>query len=177
MANQITFYTHPQSRGCIVRWMLEELGVSYKTNVLEYGEPLKAPDYLALNPMGKVPSLVHDQRVVTEAAAICVYLAHVFPDTGLSPQDDDERARYYRWMFFSAGPMESVVVNKTIFGEQAAEDKQQIQGYGNYQLVLNALSEAIMSYPYIAGDRFTAADVYIGTQLMWRVAIWDYRKA
>ncbi|MFA0809707.1 glutathione S-transferase family protein [Microbulbifer epialgicus] len=168
MANEITFYTNPQSRGGIVRWMLEELDIPYQTQVLEYGEPMKTPEYLAINPMGKVPTLTHGDRVITESAAICVYLADVFSDAGLGPNNDDERARYYRWMFFAAGPMESAVVNKKIFGELAGEDKHQgVLGYGNYQLTLDALSGAIMSSPYIAGERFTAADVYIGAQLGW----------
>ncbi|WP_445365323.1 glutathione S-transferase family protein [Microbulbifer sp. ANSA001] len=167
MTNDITLYTHPQSRGGIIRWMLEELEVPYQVIVLQYGEAMKTPEYLSLNPMGKVPTLVHNQRVITEAAAICIYLAEVFSDAGLAPQNDIERAKYYRWMFFSAGPVESAVVNKYIFGEQAGIDKQQMLDYGNYQLALDTLSGAVTSSPYITGERFTAADVYIGSQLWW----------
>ncbi|WP_444918637.1 glutathione S-transferase family protein [Microbulbifer sp. JMSA003] len=167
MANQIIFYTNPQSRGCIVRWMLEEISVPYQTKVLEYGEDMKSPEYLAVNPMGKVPTLVHDNKIITEAAAICVYLADVFSDSGLSPINNEERANYYRWMFYSAGPLESAIVNKYIFDEDVAKDKQQMLGYGNYKLALDTLSSAIKSNPYIVGERFTAADVYIGAQLGW----------
>ncbi|WP_299583965.1 glutathione S-transferase family protein [uncultured Microbulbifer sp.] len=167
MSDNLILYTNPQSRGCIVRWMLEELGVPYRTEVLEYGEAMKAADYLSLNPMGKVPTLVHEERIITECAAICVYLAEVFADSDLAPKSDDERARYYRWMFFAAGPMESAIVNKNIFGEDAGKDKQEMLGYGTYQLALDALSSVIKSSAYIVGDRFTAADVYIGAQLGW----------
>ncbi|WP_226643939.1 glutathione S-transferase family protein [Microbulbifer variabilis] len=167
MSNNLIFYTNPQSRGCIVRWMLEELGLSYRTEVLEYGESMKTPKYLAINPMGKVPTLIHGERIITEAAAICVYLAEVFGNAELAPKNDDEKASYYRWMFFASGPLESAVVNKHIFGEDASADKQQMLGYGTYQLALDTLSELIKANDYILGDRFTAADVYIGSQLAW----------
>ncbi|WP_444920551.1 glutathione S-transferase family protein [Microbulbifer sp. CnH-101-G] len=167
MSNNLTFYTNPQSRGCIVRWMLEELGLSYRTEVLEYGEPMKTPKYLAINPMGKVPTVIHGERIITETAAICVYLAEVFGNAELAPKSDDEKASYYRWMFFAAGPMEQAIVNKNIFGDEASADNQMMLGYGNYQLALDTLSEWIKSNPYILGERFTAADVYIAAQLGW----------
>ncbi|WP_444938066.1 glutathione S-transferase family protein [Microbulbifer sp. JMSA002] len=167
MSDHLILYTNPQSRGCIVRWMLEELGLSYRTEVLEYGEPMKTTEYLTINPMGKVPTLVHGERIITEASAICVYLAEVFPEAELAPMNDDERANFYRWMFFAAGPMESAIVNKYIFGEEAGADKQLMLGYGSYQLALDTLSKVIKSGPYILGERFTAADVYIGAQLEW----------
>ncbi len=97
----LTFYTNPMSRGRIARVMLEELGEPYETVVLDYGTTMKAPEYLAVNPMGKVPAVVHDGRVVTEVAAICTHLAMAFPEKGLMAEDT---ATFFRWMFFAAGP-------------------------------------------------------------------------
>ncbi len=105
MTDELTFYTNPMSRGRIVRWMLEELGQPYTTQVLDYGTTMKAPAYLAVNPMGKVPAIRHGDTVVTEAAAICAYLADAFPQSGLAPPPGDHaRGPYYRWMFYAAGP-------------------------------------------------------------------------
>src|SRR6516162_8649199 len=113
MADELVFYTNPQSRGRIVRWMLEEIGQPYRTEILEYGTTMKAPAYLAINPMGKVPAIRHGDTVVTEGAAICAYLADAFPDAGLAPPlHDHRRGPYYRWLFFAAGPLETALVNK-----------------------------------------------------------------
>ena len=110
MTDDLTFYTHPMSRGRIVRWMLEELGQPYRTELLEYDTTMKAPAYLAINPMGKVPALRHRDTVVTEAAAICAYLADAFPEAGLAPPPGDRlRGPYYRWLFFAAGCVESAM--------------------------------------------------------------------
>lgn len=166
MDEEVIFYTNPQSRGRIVRWILEEVGIPYETKALEYGTSMKSPDYLAINPMGKVPAIVHGGRVVTECAAICAYLADVFPEAGLSPQTAQEKANYYRWLFFAAGPLEAALTNKSLFKEPDP-DKQMMLGYGNYQNTLDTLSVAVKSNPYIAGDRFTAADVYVGSQIGW----------
>src|SRR3954447_22450866 len=104
-AEEIVFYTNPQSRGRIIRWMLEEVGQPYRTEVLSFGEGMKSPEYLAINPMGKVPAIVHRGTVVTEGAAICSYLADAFPAAGLAPAlDDPRRGDYFRWLFFAAGP-------------------------------------------------------------------------
>ena len=111
---EITFYTNPMSRGQTVRWMLEEVGEPYDTVLLDYATTLKQPEYLAINPMGKVPAIVHRGAVVTEGAAICDYLADAFPDAGLAPRDDAERAAYYRWLFFAAGPVEAAVTNRSM---------------------------------------------------------------
>src|SRR6266576_6243541 len=113
MTDELTFYTHPMSRGRVVRWMLEEIGQPYCTELLEYGTTMKAPAYLAINPMGKVPAIRHGDTVVTEAAAICAYLADAFPEAELAPAAD-ERAPYYRWMFFAAGPLEMAVTNRAL---------------------------------------------------------------
>ena len=163
---ELIFYTNPMSRGRIVRWMLEEIAAPYRTEVLEYGTTMKAPEYLAINPMGKVPAIVHRGKVVTETAAICAYLAEAFPEAGLAPTES-ERADYFRWLFFTAGPLEAALTNRNLFGGDPAADKQRMAGYGNYADVLNGLSSAVKANPYIAGQRFTAADVYVGAQVGW----------
>lgn len=163
----LTFYTNPMSRGRIVRWMLEEVGAPYETVVLDYASSMKAPDYLRVNPMGKVPAIVHDDRVVTEGAAICAYLADVFPHAGLAPTDA-ERAAYYRWMFYAAGPVEAAVTNRSL-GFEVPDDKQAMVGYGHFDAVVETLERAVTANPYLAGDRFTAADVYAGSQIAWGV--------
>lgn len=165
MSQDLTFYTNPMSRGRIVRWMLEEVGCDYSTEVLDYGSTMKAPDYLAINPMGKVPALRHGDQVVTECAAICAYLADAFPDAGLAPPRA-ERGAYYRWMFFAAGPVEAAVVNKTM-GFVAPADKQAMVGYGTYEEVRETLAQAVSGAGYVAGDSFSAADVYVGSHIGW----------
>ena len=166
MSSDLVFYSNPQSRGRIVRWMLEEIAVPYRTEVLEYGGSMKSPEFLAINPMGKVPAIVHNGKVVTECAAICAYLAEAFPEAGLAPTTA-ERADYYRWLFFTAGPVEAALTNKSIFGSDPSPEKQRMAGYGNCDAALNALAAAVRANPYIAGDRFTAADVYVGAQIGW----------
>lgn len=161
----LTFYTNPMSRGRIVRWMLEEVGEPYETVLLDYGTTMKSPDYLAVNPMGKVPTIKHGDAVVTEAAAICAYLADAFPRAGLAPPPA-ERGAYYRWLFFGAGPVEAVVTAKAL-GLLAPEDKKAMVGYGSYEDVLNALERAVSGREYIAGERFSAADLYVASQLGW----------
>ena len=161
----LTFYTNPMSRGRIARWMLEEVGASYETVVPGYADSMKAPDYLAINPMGKVPAIVHDGKVVTEGAAICAYLAEAFPEAGLAPTAAD-RADYYRWLFFAAGPVESAVTNRSL-GVAPTDQQQRMAGYGNYDLLVDVFDRAIAAHTYIAGDRFTAADVYVGSQVIW----------
>jgi glutathione S-transferase len=159
------FYTNPMSRGQIARWMLEEVGVPYEQVLLDYGATMKAPDYLAINPMGKVPAIVHDGRVVTECAAICAYLAAAFPEVGLTPTPD-ERADYYRWMFFAAGPVESAITARSL-GLEAPADKAMMAGYGSYDMMVDVLEAAVGKSDYMCGSRFTAADVYVGAQVIW----------
>lgn len=161
----LVFYTNPMSRGRIVRWMLEEIGADYRQVLLGYDTSMKADDYLAINPMGKVPAITHKGRVVTECAAICAYLADVFPEAGLAPARN-ERAAYYRWLFFAAGPLEAAVVNETL-NVSISEEQQRMVGYGHYDLVIETLASATSGTPFIAGDRFTAADVYVGAHVMW----------
>ena len=161
----LTFYTNPMSRGQIARWMLEEVGAPYEQVLLDYGTTMKAPDYLAINPMGKVPAIKHGDTVVTECAAICVYLADAFPEAGLAP-DTAHRGNYYRWLFFAAGPVEQAVTNKSL-GFEVASDKTMMAGYGNFDATMDGLEAAVTGKRYIAGDRFTAADVYVGSQIGW----------
>ncbi|RDE06903.1 glutathione S-transferase family protein [Sphingomonas aracearum] len=162
----LTFYTNPLSRGRIARWMLEEVGAPYETVVLGYDAAgMKAPDYLSINPMGKVPAIVHDGRVVTEGAAICAYLADAFPAANLAPPMAD-RADYYRWLFFAAGPVEQAVTNKSL-GFTPNEDQGRLAGYGSYDRTVDTLEKALAGRTFVAGDRFSAADVYVGAQVGW----------
>ena len=168
MNDQVTLYTNPQSRGRIARWMLEEVSAPYQTEILEYDGSMKSPAYLKINPMGKVPAIVHRGEVVTECAAICAYLADAFPQAGLAPTPE-ERASYYRWLFFTAGPLEAAVTDVKVLGIEADSEKQKMVGYGSYTAVLDNLANWFAGHPYVTGDRFTAADVYVGSQINWGV--------
>lgn len=163
--SKLIFYTNPMSRGQIARWMLEELGAPYEQRIVQYGPEMKGLDYRAINPMGKVPAIVHDGKVVTECAAICAYLAEAFPEAGLTARDD-ERADYYRWLFFAAGPVEAAVTNRSL-GVVPTDQQQRMVGYGDYDRLVDVLEQAVAAHDYIAGDRFTAADVYVGSQVIW----------
>ena len=165
MSSELVFYTHPMSRGRIVRWMLEEVGAPYRSEVLEYGTTMKAPEYLAINPMGKVPAIRHGDVVVTEAAAICAYLADAFPAAHLAPPSLF-RGAYYRWLFFFAGPAEQAIVNRTL-GFEVPKDRERMAGYGNFTAIMDALQHALAGGGYIAGDEFSAADVYCGANIGW----------
>ena len=167
MAEELVFYTNPMSRGRIVRWMLEEVGQPYQTQVLDYAQGLKSAAYLAINPMGKVPALVHGGTVVTECAAICAYLADAFPQAGLAPPAGDHaRGPYYRWLFFTAGPLEAAVTNKSL-GVEVKPEQQRMAGYGCYGDVMDTLERALDGRDHLAGDRFSAADLYVGSHLAW----------
>jgi|TARA_R110000772_G_scaffold18400_36_gene51942 glutathione S-transferase len=161
----LKFYTNPMSRGQIARWALHEAGADYDQVLLEYDSTMKAAAYLAVNPMGKVPAIDHDGKIVTEGAAICAYLADAFPDAGLAPTAD-ERADYYRWLFFAAGPLESAITNRSM-GFEVEPDKEKTVGYGNYDQVVEALDSKFQIDDYVCGARFTMADVYVGAQLIW----------
>ncbi|MGO8835419.1 MAG: glutathione S-transferase family protein [Roseiarcus sp.] len=165
MADELVFYTNPMSRGRIARWMLEETGQPYRTELLEFGSTMKAPAYLEINPMGKVPAIRHGEAVVTEAAAICAYLADAFPDAGLAPPAGSRlRAPYYRWLFFAAGPLEAAVTNKAL-GFVVPDGRGAMAGYGSLGDVMNALERLLSAHEFVAGDRFSAADVYLGAQI------------
>lgn len=164
-ACDLVFYTNPMSRGRVVRWMLEEVGAEYRQVLIDYDTQMKAEDYLAINPMGKVPALVHRGQVVTECAAICAYLADAFPEAGLAP-NLAHRAAYYRWLFFAAGPLEAAVMDR-VLQVSISKEQERMVGYGTYEKTMGAIAAAVSATDYVAGDRFTAADVYVGSHLMW----------
>lgn len=167
MSSDLVLYTNPMSRGRIARWMLEEIGRPYRTEILEYGTTMKATAYLGLNPMGKVPTLRHGDVVVTEAAAICAYLADVFPEAGLAPPVGSPlRGPYYRWLFFAAGPVEHATVNKAL-GFIVPEERRGMAGYGSFDDVVTVLDGLVSQGDYILGARFSAADIYLGAQIGW----------
>jgi glutathione S-transferase len=176
MPDELVFYTNPQSRGRIVRWMLEEVGQPYRTELLDYATTMKSPAYLAINPMGKVPALRHGETVVTEAAAICAYLADAFPGARLAPAPGDPlRGPYYRWLFFAAGPVEAAASNRAL-GFVVPEGRERMIGYGSYNDVMNALEAAVSQGDYLAGDRFTAADVYVGSHIGFGLQFGTFEK-
>jgi len=176
MADELVLFTNPASRGRIARWMLEEIGQPYRVEVLDYASSMKAPAYLAINPMGKVPALRHGDAVVTETSAICAYLADAFPQASLAPPPGDRlRAPYYRWMFFGAGPVEAAVSNKTL-GFVVPKDRERMMGYGNFGLVMNTLEQAVSRGTYLVGDSFTAADVYVGSAIGFGLMFGTFEK-
>ena len=160
----IDFYTNPMSRGQIVRWMLEEVGEPYTQHVVDYAAMHDA-DYRRVNPMMKVPAIVHDGQTVTECAAIIAYLADVFPAAGLGPRAE-EKAAYYRWLFFAAGPIEQAVTNHAN-GWDPSPERGRMFGYGSYDQALDTLAAHLAANDYVCGSRFTAADVYVGSQVLW----------
>ena len=164
----LVFYTHPMSRGQTIRWMLEEVGEPYETRVLDYATTMKQEPYLSINPMGKVPAIVHEGKVVTEVAAICCYLADAFPQANLAPPPQD-RADYYRWIFFTSGPVEAAFSNKAA-GWEPTPERQRMFGYGNYDLAINNLEKALKGREYIAANHFTAADLFVGANVNFMLA-------
>lgn len=167
MPDEIVFYTHPMSRGRVARWMLEEVGRPYRTEIMGYGESMKGEAYRAINPMGKVPALRHGDTVVTETAAICTYLADAFPEAGLAPSPGSAlRGPYYRWIFFGAGPLEAVITN-TALGVVVPPERERMMGYGTPSAAFDAVEAAVSATEYLAGPGFTVADLYLGSQLGW----------
>jgi glutathione S-transferase len=165
MSDELVFYTNPMSRGRTARWMLEEVGQPYRTELLDYATTMKAPEYLAINPMGKVPALRHGDTVITETAAICAYLADAFPEAGLAPPPGDRRrGPYYRWLFFAAGPLEAAWTNAAM-GFTVPADKARMSGYGSFAAVVDALETAVSQASYLAGANVSAADIYVGANL------------
>ncbi|MDE2391472.1 MAG: glutathione S-transferase family protein [Rhodospirillales bacterium] len=163
---ELVFYTNPMSRARMVRWALEETGQPYRTEVISYGPEMKSPAYTAVNPMGKVPALKHGAVVVTETAAIIAYLADAFPGARLAPPPGDPaRGTYYRWLFFTAGPYEAATTMKAL-GFSVPPERARMCGFGVSQSeVLDVLEAAITSGPYLLGEVFSAADIYVGGQL------------
>ena len=164
----LVFYTNPMSRGQTARWMLEEVGEPYDTEILDYASTMKGDAYRAINPMGKVPAVVHKGKVVTEVAAICCYLADAFPQAGLAP-DPKDRADYYRWIFFTSGPVEAAFSNKAA-GWEPTPEKQRMFGYGTYDTAINTFEKALTGKEYIAADHFTAADLFVGANVNFMLA-------
>ena len=164
---EFTFYTVAMSRGQISRWALHEAGADYEQVVFDW--PTRPAVLKDLNPMNKVPTLVHHHaghdHVVTECAAINHYLAETHPQAGLLP-DAHERAAYFRWLFFAAGPLEQAVVAQAM-GWQVPEERQGMAGFGSLELTLGALDHWLSAHDFIAGSRFTMADTYVGSQFVW----------
>lgn len=167
MSEKLDLFTNPMSRGQIARWMIEEAGLGYEEHLIAYGEEMHSEAYRAINPMMKVPAIRHRGRIVTECAAICAYLADVAPDAGLAPPPA-ERADYYRWLFFAAGPVEQVVTSRSL-GLEPDEQQQAMVGFGSYDRVVEVLDSHLDGREYVAGEGFTAADVYVGAQVIWGI--------
>lgn len=166
MSEPVVLYYNPQSRARTVHWLLEELGVPYRIELLRFDkQEHKSPAYLRINPMGKVPCIVDHGVVVTEAGAICTYLADNYPRAQLAPAlHDPARARYLRWLFFAAGCVEPALVDK-MFARPAVRPSS--LGYGSYTDVLQALESALTPGPYVLEERFSAVDVYLGSEIAW----------
>ena len=168
---EITFYTNPMSRGRIVHWLLDELGVAYDMKVLDFDKgDHKKPEYLKINPMGKVPALRHGDVVVTEAAAICLYLAETFPQAGLNvPVGSQRRGDFLKWLFFGPSCIEPAVLDIAFPRKEPAP--RGAVGWGNFDTVMDVVEQGLQPGPYILGSTFTAADVVIGSQLGWGMMI------
>jgi glutathione S-transferase len=167
MADELVLYTNPMSRGGVARWMLEEVGQPYRAEILEYARSMKAPKDLAINPMGKAPAPRHGETVVTEGAAICAYLADVFQEACLAPPPGSRlRGPHDRWMFFAAGLVEAANTDNAL-GVAVGPEQSRMVGYGAREQSLAALEDQLERSEYIAGDRFTAADVYVGSHIGW----------
>ncbi len=163
----LTLYHAIHSRSSIVRWMLEEVGQPYEIRLLDLqaGDNL-SPSYLAVNPMGKVPALDHDGVVVTEAAAICAYLADAFPNAGLAvPIGDKRRGTYLKWLFFGPSCVEPAVTDRAF--PRKEEARRSTLGHGDFDTVMDVLASGVSASPYLLGEQFTAADVVIGSGLRW----------
>jgi glutathione S-transferase len=168
MERTLTFYTHPMSRARIARWMLEETGLPYEEVALDFDTTMKSPEYLAINPMGKVPAIRHGDTVVTENAAVCAYLADLVPEKRLAPPaGSPERGAYYRWLFFLAGPVESLMTARQTGTLAPARGA----GYGREEDVLRTLEQAVAGREYLAGDHFTAADLFMAAFLNYYMMI------
>ena len=160
------FYYNPHSRAATVHWMLQELGVPFEMHVLRFDKAEhKTPEFLAINPMGKLPTIKHGDVVVTESAAICAYLADAFPAAGLAPAiGDPRRGTYLRWMFFSGSCIEPAMADKAMGREQG---KPSMMGYGTFDDTMNAAAQAVTKGRYVLGDMFSAADVILGSTIMF----------
>jgi glutathione S-transferase len=171
MSEELVFYSSPMSRGRIAHWMLEEVGVPYRFEVVNLEtQDQKKPGFLAINPMGKIPAIVHRGTVVTECGAICAYLADVFPAARLAPPTDSPlRGTYYRWLFFGGSCVEAAVIDRML--SRPAASRPGALGYGSYEDTIATLEKALTPGPYILGSQFSAADVYIGSQIAFGMMV------
>jgi glutathione S-transferase len=171
MSEELVFYSSPMSRGRIAHWMLEEVGAPYRFEVVNLdSQDQKKPDFLAINPMGKVPAIVHQGIVVTECGAICAYLADAFPAARLAPPTHSPlRGTYYRWLFFGGSCLEAAVIDRML--SRPAPSRPGALSYGNYEDTIATLAKALTPGPYILGVQFSAADVYIGSQLAFGIMV------
>ena len=165
--DEVLFHTHPMSRGRIVRWMLEEAGCRYRTELMAF-EDLKSPSYLAINPLGKVPAITHHGVVVTETAAICAYLADAFPAAGLAPAFAAPlRGSYLRLLFLAAGPLEAAITDRAL-GVEVTPEQSAFVGYGSQERLMAVIGQTLaVASPWLLGERFSAADVYLGSQILF----------
>lgn len=170
MQDNLIFYTHPWSRGRVTRWMLEECEANYDTQVVEYDTSMKADHFLAINPMGKVPVLKHGDTVITENAAICMYLADIFPEKQLAPTlSSKARGEYYRWLLFVSGPFEAAATAYSLkqLSDNPSQDARRMAGYGSLGDILTTLEKALKGVTYLCGNKFTTADLYMCAYLNW----------
>ena len=168
----LKLYSNAQSRGLVIEWLLIELGAEFEKIELAYHTEMKSESYLKINPFGKVPTLVDGDVVIYEMPAICAYLADKFFDQGLAPAlDDPKRGLYFRWLFFAAGPWDAATTDRALKVEITDEQKMHI-GYGNFQDTYTALIQGLeQAQPYLCGEQFTVADVFIGSMLFWQLKI------
>ena len=163
----LTLYHASPSRSSIILWMLEELGQPYDIKLIKLSERdnLK-PGYLAINPMGKVPALDHKGTVITEAAAICTYLADEFPQAKLNvPVGTPRRGVYLKWLFFGPGCFEPAVIDRA--APRKEEARRGMLGYGTFDTTMDTVAGAIAKGPWLMGEQFTAADVIVGSTIRW----------
>ena len=166
----LKLYSNAQSRGLVIEWLLIELGAEFEKIELAYHTEMKSESYLKINPFGKVPTLVDGDMVIYEMPAICAYLADKFFDQGLAPAlDDPKRGLYFRWLFFAAGPWDAATTDRALKVEITDEQKMHI-GYGNFQDTYTALIQGLeQAQPYLCGEQFTVADVFVGSMLFWQL--------
>lgn len=164
---QLTLYHASPSRSSVTLWMLEEIGEPYEVTMLDLSKgDQQKPAYLAINPMGKVPAIKHGDTIVSESAAICTYLADVFPRAGLNvPIGDPRRGAYLKWLFFAPGVLEPAVTDRAF--PRKEEPRRGAIGYGDFDTVMDVLSQAVTPGPFLMGEQFTAADVVIGANIRW----------
>jgi len=166
----LKLYSNAQSRGLVIEWLLIELGAEFEKIELAYHTEMKSESYLKINPFGKVPTLVDGDVVIYEMPAICAYLADNFFDQGLAPAlDDPKRGLYFRWLFFAAGPWDAATTDRALKVKITDEQKMHI-GYGNFQDTYTALIQGLeQAQPYLCGEQFTVADVFVGSMLFWQL--------